>query len=214
VQPFGGEGLSGTGPKAGGPLYILRLLASRPDMLASDGADSQSGEGADADMPAGRKLALDGEPLPLAGPTGESNLYYLKPRGTVLCIAASAEGARAQYDACVRTGNHAALLDNATGKAFIQTLEAAKRNAVRLVQPSEIETGSYDAVLFEGDSDALRDINVRVAARPGPIVAVQGRSTEELKGGAAYRLEPLLREVSMSINTAAAGGNASLMMVG
>ena len=31
VQPFGGEGLSGTGPKAGGPLYMLRMLATRPD---------------------------------------------------------------------------------------------------------------------------------------------------------------------------------------
>ncbi|WP_342247434.1 L-glutamate gamma-semialdehyde dehydrogenase, partial [Pseudomonas sp. OTU5201] len=30
VQPFGGEGLSGTGPKAGGPLYMYRLLATRP----------------------------------------------------------------------------------------------------------------------------------------------------------------------------------------
>ncbi|HEX2009387.1 MAG TPA: L-glutamate gamma-semialdehyde dehydrogenase, partial [Roseateles sp.] len=30
VQPFGGEGLSGTGPKAGGPLYLLRLLAAKP----------------------------------------------------------------------------------------------------------------------------------------------------------------------------------------
>jgi len=26
VQPFGGQGLSGTGPKAGGPLYLARLL--------------------------------------------------------------------------------------------------------------------------------------------------------------------------------------------
>ncbi len=30
VQPFGGEGLSGTGPKAGGPLYLLRLVAQAP----------------------------------------------------------------------------------------------------------------------------------------------------------------------------------------
>lgn len=29
VQPFGGEGLSGTGPKAGGPLYIYRFAAER-----------------------------------------------------------------------------------------------------------------------------------------------------------------------------------------
>ena len=30
VQPFGGHGLSGTGPKAGGPLYLKRLLARAP----------------------------------------------------------------------------------------------------------------------------------------------------------------------------------------
>ena len=29
VQPFGGEGLSGTGPKAGGPHYMLRFAAER-----------------------------------------------------------------------------------------------------------------------------------------------------------------------------------------
>ncbi|MDK7224052.1 bifunctional proline dehydrogenase/L-glutamate gamma-semialdehyde dehydrogenase PutA, partial [Proteus mirabilis] len=31
VQPFGGEGLSGTGPKAGGPAYLYRLLSKRPE---------------------------------------------------------------------------------------------------------------------------------------------------------------------------------------
>jgi RHH-type proline utilization regulon transcriptional repressor/proline dehydrogenase/delta 1-pyrroline-5-carboxylate dehydrogenase len=36
VQPFGGEGLSGTGPKAGGALYLQRLLATRPQ--AAEGA--------------------------------------------------------------------------------------------------------------------------------------------------------------------------------
>src|SRR5690625_417583 len=30
VQPFGGRGLSGTGPKAGGPLYVYRLLSKFP----------------------------------------------------------------------------------------------------------------------------------------------------------------------------------------
>ncbi|MEL0211740.1 MAG: aldehyde dehydrogenase family protein, partial [Novosphingobium sp.] len=30
VQPFGGHGLSGTGPKAGGPLYLRRLVATAP----------------------------------------------------------------------------------------------------------------------------------------------------------------------------------------
>ena len=29
VQPFGGEGLSGTGPKAGGPNYLTRFVLER-----------------------------------------------------------------------------------------------------------------------------------------------------------------------------------------
>jgi RHH-type proline utilization regulon transcriptional repressor/proline dehydrogenase/delta 1-pyrroline-5-carboxylate dehydrogenase len=29
VQPFGGEGLSGTGPKAGGPFYLLKFVHER-----------------------------------------------------------------------------------------------------------------------------------------------------------------------------------------
>jgi RHH-type proline utilization regulon transcriptional repressor/proline dehydrogenase/delta 1-pyrroline-5-carboxylate dehydrogenase len=37
VQPFGGEGLSGTGPKAGGPHYLHRLtVAARPDLARAD----------------------------------------------------------------------------------------------------------------------------------------------------------------------------------
>src|SRR5579864_8664413 len=32
VQPFGGQGLSGTGPKAGGPLYLQRLLSRAPPL--------------------------------------------------------------------------------------------------------------------------------------------------------------------------------------
>jgi RHH-type proline utilization regulon transcriptional repressor/proline dehydrogenase/delta 1-pyrroline-5-carboxylate dehydrogenase len=35
VQPFGGRGLSGTGPKAGGPLYIGRLVQTAAGAAAS-----------------------------------------------------------------------------------------------------------------------------------------------------------------------------------
>ncbi len=40
VQPFGGEGLSGTGPKAGGPLYLSRMVAEQTiaiDLTAAGG---------------------------------------------------------------------------------------------------------------------------------------------------------------------------------
>ncbi|MDL2424857.1 hypothetical protein M2C68_19850, partial [Pseudomonas sp. BAgro211] len=41
----GGEGLSGTGPKAGGPLHLYRLLSTRPqdavaNQLKGDGAQA------------------------------------------------------------------------------------------------------------------------------------------------------------------------------
>lgn len=37
-QPFGGEGLSGTGPKAGGPHYVSRFF--RPEAMAAESGDS------------------------------------------------------------------------------------------------------------------------------------------------------------------------------
>ncbi len=40
VQPFGGDGLSGTGPKAGGPHYLARFATERArtvDITASGG---------------------------------------------------------------------------------------------------------------------------------------------------------------------------------
>jgi RHH-type proline utilization regulon transcriptional repressor/proline dehydrogenase/delta 1-pyrroline-5-carboxylate dehydrogenase len=63
VQPFGGHGLSGTGPKAGGPLYLHRLLRTGPAPLLAQG-----------DLP---------------GPVGERNAYTLEPRGTILCLTPS-----------------------------------------------------------------------------------------------------------------------------
>jgi len=61
------------------------------------------------------------------------------------------------------------------------------------------------AVLFEGSAEELLALNRRLAARDGPIVPVHL---------APYPREFLTDEVSLSINTAAAGGNASLMTIG
>uniref|UniRef100_A0A486XQ26 Bifunctional protein PutA n=1 Tax=Rheinheimera sp. BAL341 TaxID=1708203 RepID=A0A486XQ26_9GAMM len=36
VQPFGGRGLSGTGPKAGGPLYLTRLVKDHTDVSCAE----------------------------------------------------------------------------------------------------------------------------------------------------------------------------------
>jgi RHH-type transcriptional regulator, proline utilization regulon repressor / proline dehydrogenase / delta 1-pyrroline-5-carboxylate dehydrogenase len=49
-----------------------------------------------------------------------------------------------------------------------------------------------------------------VAQRPGPIVGVRGFAP----GDVAIPLEALVLERALSVNTAAAGGNASLMTIG
>jgi RHH-type proline utilization regulon transcriptional repressor/proline dehydrogenase/delta 1-pyrroline-5-carboxylate dehydrogenase len=55
----------------------------------------------------------------------------------------------------------------------------------------------------------------RIADLPGPLVLTQAASSEALRDNPeAYCLAWLLEEVSTSINTAAAGGNASLMAIG
>jgi RHH-type proline utilization regulon transcriptional repressor/proline dehydrogenase/delta 1-pyrroline-5-carboxylate dehydrogenase len=56
----------------------------------------------------------------------------------------------------------------------------------------------------------------RIAALPGPLVLTQGASHARIatRGAEAWCLSWLLEEVSISINTTAAGGNASLMAIG
>jgi RHH-type proline utilization regulon transcriptional repressor/proline dehydrogenase/delta 1-pyrroline-5-carboxylate dehydrogenase len=151
VQPFGGHGLSGTGPKAGGPLYVQRLLS--------------------------RRLALDVGAGELAGPVGERNLYALRPKGAILCVADDAQALKAQHELVRATGNRLAT----------------------------DESEDIAAALFDGNANALIALNRRLADRPGRIVPVYT---------APYPRAFLFNEVSLSINTAAAGGNASLMAIG
>jgi RHH-type proline utilization regulon transcriptional repressor/proline dehydrogenase/delta 1-pyrroline-5-carboxylate dehydrogenase len=67
-----------------------------------------------------------------------------------------------------------------------------------------------DAVLHAGSDASLRDVSATLARREGPIVALS--RTRALQG--EVLLERLVVERSVSINTAAAGGNASLMTIG
>ena len=192
VQPFGGEGLSGTGPKAGGPLYLHRLLATSP----------------------APRLPLS-EPVVLAGPTGERNLYELRPRGTVLCVATTEAGVQAQWAVVHATGNRVLWVEGPATHAWVAGLPAAERPSHPFVTPGNAANADIAAVLFEGDRDRLRELNRRIADRDGPILQVQGLSTDEVSTGRGrYAPERLMLERSTSINTAAAGGNASLMTLG
>jgi RHH-type proline utilization regulon transcriptional repressor/proline dehydrogenase/delta 1-pyrroline-5-carboxylate dehydrogenase len=57
VQPFGGHGLSGTGPKAGGPLYLRRLLADRLAATLPSGwpPPAKPSQGANSPQPPSRQ---------------------------------------------------------------------------------------------------------------------------------------------------------------
>ena len=69
-------------------------------------------------------------------------------------------------------------------------------------------------LLHHGDSDQLREVSklaaARQAARNGAIIGVHGLH----RGETDIPLERLLIEHALSVNTAAAGGNASLMTIG
>jgi RHH-type proline utilization regulon transcriptional repressor/proline dehydrogenase/delta 1-pyrroline-5-carboxylate dehydrogenase len=238
VQPFGGEGLSGTGPKAGGPLYLFRLLSTRPADAISRHFERVDGD-TPLDNPARAQLL---QPLQgykawansnqlndlaalcdsfvqqsqtginrlLPGPTGERNSYTILPREHVLCLADSEADLQAQLAAVLAVGSSALFEDNEPGRSLRARLPRDVQAKVKLVADWHKDDVAFDAVLHHGDSDQLRAICEQVAKRAGAIVGVQGLSS----GDHQIALERLVIERAVSVNTAAAGGNASLMTIG
>ncbi|MDN4621857.1 trifunctional transcriptional regulator/proline dehydrogenase/L-glutamate gamma-semialdehyde dehydrogenase [Pantoea agglomerans] len=234
VQPFGGEGLSGTGPKAGGPLYLYRLLAHRPDSALRLTFDRQ-----DAERPADSTLrqsllaphlalsnwakdkpelaelcqhygdlAQAGVVRLLPGPTGERNTFSLLPRDQVLCLADNEQDALIQLAAVTSVGSKALWQDDELHRTLLASLPDAVKARITLAR--DPLAAEFDAVIYHGDADQLRTLCEQIAAREGAIVSVQGFA----RGETNLLLERLLIERSLSVNTAAAGGNASLMTIG
>jgi RHH-type transcriptional regulator, proline utilization regulon repressor / proline dehydrogenase / delta 1-pyrroline-5-carboxylate dehydrogenase len=222
VQPFGGRGLSGTGPKAGGPLYLGRLVQSAPDVqIAGDGEidpalealaiwlekNNESERAAKA-----RKLAqtrLCGHVSELPGPVGESNIYVLHPRGPILLLPTTQAGLLDQLIATFAEGNSASIFVKGHDvKPLMDLPETIKQRIEWLGEMPVIS--NFGAVLIEprkGDSkDNMRDILKRIAEMSGAIPLVQIGDSE-----GRYRADWLVEEVSISTNTTAAGGNAKLM---
>ncbi|MGA1801782.1 trifunctional transcriptional regulator/proline dehydrogenase/L-glutamate gamma-semialdehyde dehydrogenase [Rhizobium sp. HT1-10] len=227
VQPFGGRGLSGTGPKAGGPLYLGRLVSTPPvppqhssvhtdpallDFAKwLDGKDLKAMASAARNTGMGSALGLISE---LAGPVGERNLYALHPRGTILLLPQTLEGLYRQLAAVLATGNNA-IIDASTGLEPGLAALPASLSARVSFSADWTSAGPYAGALVEGDSERIRAANKAIAGLPGPLIIVQGASSQGLIDDPnSYCLNWLLEEVSTSINTTAAGGNASLMSIG
>ncbi|WP_028631883.1 trifunctional transcriptional regulator/proline dehydrogenase/L-glutamate gamma-semialdehyde dehydrogenase [Pseudomonas parafulva] len=238
VQPFGGEGLSGTGPKAGGPLYLYRLLSTRPADAIGQHFEQQDGDGkpdralheqlvkplhALKAWAQGNQLSelatlcsqfatqsQSGIARLLPGPTGERNTYTILPREHVLCLADNEADLLAQLAAVLAVGSSAVWADSEPGKALRNRLPRELQDKVRLTADWSKDDVAFDAVIHHGDSDQLRGVCQQVAKRAGAIVGVHGLSS----GDHQIALERLVIERAVSVNTAAAGGNASLMTIG
>jgi RHH-type proline utilization regulon transcriptional repressor/proline dehydrogenase/delta 1-pyrroline-5-carboxylate dehydrogenase len=212
VQPFGGHGLSGTGPKAGGPLYLGRLLARCPVQVEAPSPQRQDLAWADWLIQTGEPAAAArfraavaaspvGVTLDLRGPVGERNVYSTGARGAVLCIADSRAALLHQIGAALATGN-VAIIEAGSLRGLPKVL--ADR-----IHESPGKTADIAAILFNGTDEALLARIQAVARRTGPIVPVHVAGPD-----GSYPLQCLVQERSVSTNTTAAGGNANLMMVG
>ena len=143
-QPFGGEGLSGTGPKAGGPQYMPRFAAmiEVQPIPTSEAAD-------------------------LPGPTGESNRLSAHPRGLIACLGPDA---RTQADAVTALGGTPVIpdvssqADAQTALGGVPMVPASNLSAEALV------TLDCAAVVWDGDEDTAREYERALARRTGAIV--------------------------------------------
>jgi RHH-type proline utilization regulon transcriptional repressor/proline dehydrogenase/delta 1-pyrroline-5-carboxylate dehydrogenase len=215
VQPFGGRGLSGTGPKAGGPLYLTRLVADPVAALPAAGAGDAAAV-ALADWAARTDAATaariravaartpDMREVALPGPVGERNLYALRPRGRVAIVAADAGDRAVQLGAVLATGNRA-VSDDAGWVATLPPVVAARVT----VDADPLAAPHLAAALVAGDRATIAAAAQALAARDGAVVTMQGLPA----GDDGWVPDWLCEEVSTSINTTAAGGNASLMAV-
>jgi RHH-type proline utilization regulon transcriptional repressor/proline dehydrogenase/delta 1-pyrroline-5-carboxylate dehydrogenase len=231
-QPFGGEGLSGTGPKAGGPHYLPRMQA-RPesDPIAAPGgpvvaislAFTGLVPGAWAERAPSERVAalrralgassvaldaaagLDQGPVDLPGPTGESNRLSLHPRGRVLCLGAGAEAVRTQAIQALACGNAVLAVAEGASAALAPLVAAGLPVAARGGRIDPATLSGLEGLAFvaaRGPEDWLRALRRALAARQGPIVSLE----TALIASERYALERHL-----CIDTTAAGGNASLL---
>jgi RHH-type proline utilization regulon transcriptional repressor/proline dehydrogenase/delta 1-pyrroline-5-carboxylate dehydrogenase len=182
-QPFGGEGLSGTGPKAGGPLYLGRFFAPEPGLAEAGkferGADLKALREALA-KPVETKL----EERLMPGPTGEMNRLAFYTRPAVLCLGPGADAARAQAAAVEALGGIAI--------AFGGTLSAKDLAALE----------GFSAALWWGDAETARGFAKALASRDGAILPLITAQPDKAH---------VAHERHLCVDTTAAGGNAALL---
>ena len=229
TQPFGGEGLSGTGPKAGGPAYLKRFFSHQ---LHSGGEgrgpviDAGAAQQLTQSYPAHAGTDLEalasfaekkGIPLPavsilgvetLPGPTGESNQLSAHPRGRVLCLGPKRAVALNQALAALAQHNCVTIVAD-DGAGLARELQQAGFEVSGLdgqLEANALETlRGIDVVMSCATEEKLRAYRVALSRRDGRIIPLLVGTDEP---------ERLVLERHVCIDTTAAGGNASLIAAG
>ena len=219
VQPFGGHGLSGTGPKAGGPFYLQRLVRTpewvAPTLSRIGQADEDALKRLETLV---HKLPFDAEEKKTAAAVlGHARVRTLRKAETVL-VGPTGERNSLSWRSPKRVWVHGGNLL----QAFSALTELAAAGIQTVVEPNS------PLVAYSADLDGLLQVNSKPEnAGISHVAAIEPLSSErkqELAGhdGALIRILPseqgldilqVFEEISCSINTTAAGGNASLMAV-
>ncbi len=182
-QPFGGEGLSGTGPKAGGPDYLPRFR--KPAKAGAAAAWPGPADISALERALKAPQASPEQPVrDMPGPTGESNRLRRHPRGPILCMGPGAQAAAAQVAAVQALGG--------TGISAGGSLSASQLAGLN----------GLATVLWWGDARTGADYEQALSQRPGPIVALVCDQPD-----AAH----VHHERHICIDTTASGGNAALL---
>jgi len=198
-QPFGGEGLSGTGPKAGGPSYVKRFAKRATRCIAGLSAPPAD--------PAKVQAALNATPRPprqvlkqaeLPGPTGESNILSTYGRGVFLCLGPGLEAARAQSEIARAHGCAAVVVAPGASEATGGQAEVDGT----LAPEALAKLSGFDAVVHWGEEAEAKAIRQALAGRDGALLPL---ISEEDFGDRCHL------ERHICIDTTAAGGNASLL---
>jgi RHH-type transcriptional regulator, proline utilization regulon repressor / proline dehydrogenase / delta 1-pyrroline-5-carboxylate dehydrogenase len=240
VQPFGGEGLSGSGPKAGGPNYLARFSGSPAGAPAHTLSWPQQPAGIDIDwramqtaqthwaeralherldvlsplLPPHERRAIEQAMAEqtLPGPTGEANTLRLHGRGVwaVLAQGTTRLDAHAAVARCLAAGN--AVLCVAEQDIPLPALPGLPAGLLHKAPESATAAVLASADLagvcvVAGDDATARPVQRALAERSGPILPLitgnQWQRNDQLNRFAA--------EQTLTINTAAAGGNAALL---
>lgn len=194
-QPFGGEGMSGTGPKAGGPHYVPKFIQAAREhhpIVHGNNVD-QSKAQAKLDEFALRSRAILST-LDLPGPTGESNRLSTVARGTILCIGPTFDDAKAQAKIARECGCDALLITpQAEGEHSIDGF---------LSRDTLTHLKNIDGVALWSNENDLSDTRRALGNRSGAIIPLM--TSRDMA-------QQCIIERHICIDTTAAGGNASLL---